>query len=108
MIAEAGVSAPVPSAPKVTNPFEDRSKVWETMAALQYRADGVADGWDSDEPDTETPEQKYIKVWYPPRKHAGFNNAIKDWGAGHFRVLKPRGPCALLLCNVVHDVLEAS
>lgn len=66
MIAEAGVSASVPSAPMVTNPFEDRSKVWETMAALQYRADGVADGWDSDEPDTETPEQKYIKVWRPP------------------------------------------
>ncbi len=59
--AGAEVSEP-PAAEQPHDPFEDRSKVWETMAALQYRADGVADGWDSDEPDRETPEQKYIKV----------------------------------------------
>ncbi|KAK9833748.1 hypothetical protein WJX74_004831 [Apatococcus lobatus] len=62
VIAEAGVKADVPSATRPQDPFEDRSKLWETMAALQYGADGVADGWDSDEPETETPEQKYIKA----------------------------------------------
>ncbi|KAK9866675.1 hypothetical protein WJX84_002407 [Apatococcus fuscideae] len=67
VIAEAGVKADVPSATRPQDPFEDRSKLWETMAALQYGADGVADGWDSDEPETETPEQKYIKVWLPLR-----------------------------------------
>ena len=45
-IAESGASIPEPpaAAQKPKDPFEDRSKVWETMAALQYRADGVADG----------------------------------------------------------------
>ena len=61
----AGPGCPIhpPKAAQPKDPFEDKLKLWEAMAAVQYRTDGVADGWDSDEPDTETSEQKYIKVW---------------------------------------------
>ena len=39
-----------------------RSKLWEALAAAQFCADGVTEGWDSDDSDAETPEQKYMKV----------------------------------------------
>ncbi|KAK9861171.1 hypothetical protein WJX84_008535 [Apatococcus fuscideae] len=60
----AGPGCPIhpPKAAQPKDPFEDKLKLWEAMAAVQYRTDGVADGWDSDEPDTETSEQKYIKA----------------------------------------------
>ena len=39
-----------------------RSALWEAMAAAQFCADGVTEGWDSDDSDGDTPEQKYMKV----------------------------------------------
>jgi hypothetical protein len=45
-----------------TQSLPRRSKLWEAIAAAQFSADGVMDGWDSDDSDHETPEQKYMKV----------------------------------------------
>ena len=41
---------------------DDKSRHWASIAAAEYKADGNADGWDSDASDHETAEQKYIKV----------------------------------------------
>ena len=51
----------------VFGPIEDQVKKWEIIAAKEYQFDGLADGWDSDVEEEETPEQKYIKVkfWTP-------------------------------------------
>ncbi len=38
---------------------------WEQAAALQYAEDGAADGWDSDDSQPETAEQRYIRVSNP-------------------------------------------
>lgn len=40
----------------------DESKLWEGIAAAQYKLDGDETGWDSEVSDDETPEDKYIKV----------------------------------------------
>ncbi|KAK9904172.1 hypothetical protein WJX75_005923 [Coccomyxa subellipsoidea] len=46
----------------VFGPIEDQVKKWEIIAAKEYQFDGLADGWDSDVEEEETPEQKYIKA----------------------------------------------
>jgi hypothetical protein len=46
-------------------PVKDTVKEWEMIAAEEYKFDGVADGWDSDTGEQETPEDKYIKVTAP-------------------------------------------
>ena len=43
-------------------PVRDELKPWETKAAAQFKLDGDDAGWDSDEPEEETQEEKYIKV----------------------------------------------
>ncbi len=43
----------------------DRVAQWEQAAALQYAEDGAADGWDSDDSQPETAEQRYIRVSNP-------------------------------------------
>ena len=43
-------------------PVRDELKLWETKAAAQFKLDGNDAGWDSDEPEEETQEEKYIKV----------------------------------------------
>jgi hypothetical protein len=40
----------------------DRVMQWEQNAARQYADDGVADGWESDDSQPETAEQRYIRV----------------------------------------------
>ena len=40
----------------------DELKLWETKAAAQFSLDGDDAGWDSDEPEEETQEEKYIKA----------------------------------------------
>jgi len=40
----------------------DRVMQWEQNAARQYADDGVADGWDSEDSQPETAEQRYIRV----------------------------------------------
>jgi hypothetical protein len=42
--------------------IRDEATVWESIAAAQYKLDGNDAGWDSEESDEETPEDKYIKV----------------------------------------------
>ena len=42
--------------------IRDESKVWETIAAAQYKLDGNDAGWESDVSDEETPDDKYIRV----------------------------------------------
>ena len=42
--------------------IRDESKVWETIAAAQYKLDGDDAGWESDVSDDETPDDKYIRV----------------------------------------------
>ena len=36
--------------------------MWENIAAAQYKLDGDDAGWDSEESDHETEDDKYIKV----------------------------------------------
>ncbi len=43
-------------------PVQDRLRGWGEAAAEQFRADGAADGWDSDASDEETAEQKYMRA----------------------------------------------
>ncbi|KAK9830214.1 hypothetical protein WJX72_010381 [[Myrmecia] bisecta] len=54
-----GAAAP---AAAVQEPIIDRVKLWETIAAAQFSADGISEGWDSDVSDDETPEHKYLKA----------------------------------------------
>lgn len=42
--------------------IRDESRVWENIAAAQYKLDGDDAGWDSEESDQETEDDKYIKV----------------------------------------------
>lgn len=44
------------------NTIRDEATVWKSIAAAQYKLDGDDAGWDSEESDEETPEDKYIKV----------------------------------------------
>ena len=55
----AGAQQPPAAHPVV---IRDESKVWETIAAAQYKLDGNDVGWDSDVSDEETPDDKYIRV----------------------------------------------
>ena len=54
----------------LSGPVRDELKLWETKAAAQFRLDGDDAGWDSDEPEEETQEEKYIKVQPTCRGHA--------------------------------------
>lgn len=60
---------------QLRQPIKDTVKEWEVIAAKEYQFDGVADGWDSDEGEVETSEQKYIKVsrLQTSRSYAYFN-----------------------------------
>ena len=40
----------------------DKVLEWEQKAAEQYKEDGFSDGWNSDESEPETAEQRYIRV----------------------------------------------
>ena len=42
--------------------IRDETKVWEGIAAAQYKADGDEAGWESDVSDEESPDDKYIRV----------------------------------------------
>ena len=42
--------------------IRDESKVWESIAAAQYKLDGDEAGWESDVSDEESPDDKYIRV----------------------------------------------
>lgn len=42
--------------------IRDESKVWETIAAAQYKLDDDDAGWESDVSDEETADDKYIRV----------------------------------------------
>ena len=42
--------------------IRDEASAWKSIAAAQYKLDGDDAGWDSEESDEETPEDKYIKV----------------------------------------------
>ena len=46
----------------VPTAIRDESKVWETIAAAQYKVDGNDAGWESDVSDEETADDKYIRV----------------------------------------------
>ena len=52
------------------DPVRDELKLWETKAAAQFRLDGDDAGWDSDEPEEETQEEKYIKARLTCWQHA--------------------------------------
>lgn len=40
----------------------DKVTEWKLKAAEQYKADGASDGWDSNDSEPETAEQKYIRA----------------------------------------------
>ena len=46
----------------IEKPVQDESRLWEAIGAAQFCSDGVAEGWDSDTEETETAEEKYLKV----------------------------------------------
>lgn len=46
----------------IEKPVQDQSRLWEAIGAAQFCSDGVADGWDSDTEESETAEEKYLKV----------------------------------------------
>ena len=46
----------------INKPVQDQSRLWEAIGAAQFCSDGVADGWDSDPEESETAEEKYLKV----------------------------------------------
>ena len=54
-------------------PLVDRVAQWEAIAAQEYKADGIADGWDSEPEEEETAEQKYIKA----RMHAFWHASMQ-------------------------------
>ena len=40
----------------------DKVMEWEQKAAEQYKEDGLSEGWESDNSEPETAEQRYIRV----------------------------------------------
>lgn len=48
----------------IEKPVQDQSRLWEAIGAAQFCSDGIADGWDSDTEESETAEEKYLKVIY--------------------------------------------
>ena len=65
-----GEEPPGPDEARLRAPVRDELKLWETKAAAQFRLDGDDAGWDSDEPEEETQEEKYIKAWPSCWQHA--------------------------------------
>jgi len=55
-------NAPAAQLAAAAAPVQDRLRGWGEAAAAQFRADGAADGWDSDASDEETAEQKYMRA----------------------------------------------
>ena len=46
----------------ICRPIVDQVKAWEGIAAAQFGLEGGMDGWDSDTPDPESSEDKYLKA----------------------------------------------
>ena len=62
IIACMQVTGAQPYSKQLSSAIRDESRVWETIAAAQYKLDGDDAGWDSEESDQETEDDKYIKV----------------------------------------------
>ena len=71
-----------PDEARLRAPVRDELKLWETKAAAQFRLDGDDAGWDSDEPEEETQEEKYIKAWPSCWQHAYLHHQSlnMEWG----------------------------
>ena len=72
---------PDPADPPAT--IRDESKVWETIAAAQYKLDGNDAGWESDVSDEETADDKYIRVRASFRVEPLYNET--GWCGTHSR-----------------------
>jgi hypothetical protein len=52
----------LPPPPEQEQPILDRSQLWADIAAASFGADGVMDGWDSDNEQPQSSESKYLRV----------------------------------------------